>query len=232
MVYEIFTFGASSTIGRRWCRWFWRTRGLPCRGQIALAEVNQDINWRSATHTQQLLHRALLLIGEHRISSGFLGRLAPEHGARPRRRRLEEEKPLLPSLDFIREPREEHAGGVLPREAVQALILQHAQREEVQEHGHRRRLHAGGAGERQEGRQDAPAVGRQLARGDAEVREHLAEEGVERDAHPGLQRVRVQADGATGWRRARASVAGGDRGERLRVDAELLAEGVDRVLAP
>ena len=35
-----FTFGASSTIGTRWCRWFLRTRGHPCRGQIALAEVN------------------------------------------------------------------------------------------------------------------------------------------------------------------------------------------------
>jgi hypothetical protein len=227
-----FTIVTSSAMGRRWCRWFWRTSCHRCRGRIDLAELSQDMNWHDAARTQQLRHRALLLFGEHWISSGFLGRIAPEHGARPWRRRLEEEEALLPSLDFIRQPCEEHTSGVLRGETVEALNLQHAQREEVQENGDRWRVHAGGAGEREEGRHDAPAIGRELARGDTEVREQLAEEGVERDAHPGFQRVRVHADGSSGWGRARASVAGGDRGECLGVDAELLANGVDRLMVP
>ena len=149
--------------------------------------------------TEQLGSQALLLSGEDWLRGGDLGRLAPLHGARPRRRRPEEEEPLLLPLDREGQSLEERAGGVPAPEPVPSLELVRAQREEIPEHGERRR-HAGEVGEDEEARHDAPPVGSDLARRDAEVRERLAEEAVQRDAHPGLQRLRVHADGPLGRR--------------------------------
>jgi hypothetical protein len=144
--------------------------------KVALAEIRLEINRRAAISAQQLRRHASLLFGEHGLRRRALGQLAPLDGARPWFRGLEEEEPLLPPLDASREPGEERAGGVLAAETVPPLQLERAHREEVPEHGDRGRPHAGEEADHDEPGHGAPPVGRELARRDAEVGEHLAED--------------------------------------------------------
>jgi hypothetical protein len=78
--------------------------------------------------------------------------------------------------------------------ALETVPVPPEQGEEVPEQGDRRQ-HAGVVVEHDEAHQDAPPVGRDLARREAEVEERVGEEGVKREPQTGLQRVRVHANG-------------------------------------
>jgi hypothetical protein len=93
--------------------------------------------------------------------------------------------------NFQADTSEERSGGFL---ALETVPVPPEQGEEVPEQGDRRQ-HAGVVAEHDEAHQDAPPVGRDLARREAEVEERVREEGLKREPQTGLQRVGVPADG-------------------------------------
>jgi hypothetical protein len=210
--------------------------------EVALGQVRLEVD--DAESLGQAARHGGLCLGEQGVAQGLLGRRAPAHGAPPRRagRRGHEQELLLPRLVGRGQAREERRHGLPAAERVPPLPLgQRRQREEVAEHGQRGRAGAAEVAEHGERGEHAPPVGRQLRRRDPVVRERVGQERVQRQAHTGLERLRVDADrdrrraapaAAARHRRRVARGLGGAGGEQVEPvgDAVPGAEASDGLL--